>query len=232
MYLSVTSIATHARNLDLLNPKLNQKRSIVALWGVDDTSMQNSRTESLLAAAVVLISICAFVVSLFQAQVMQEQTRFIQEQVRIMQQQQSAAVWPRLFVARNSGPGLFEIVVRNEGVGPAQIQHVEVKVNGEPQRNWPETFQALIGLGETGWNKSTLNRRIVRQGDEIRALAVQSPTLADEVNAHAARLAVTVCYCSIYDACWQLNEDFGGGGFALPEPVEACTIDPRTGFLE
>ena len=83
--------------------------------------------ELILAGSAIFIGLCAFVVSIYQ-------TRVLEEQATVMQEQKHASVWPRLLVARNTGPGQCTIFIRNEGVGPAQINYVEITVDGEPKK--------------------------------------------------------------------------------------------------
>lgn len=168
--------------------------------------------DMIVALSAVVIGVCALAVSVFQAQVMREQSR-------LMQEQQHAAVWPRLVVSRSNVGGALRFEVENAGIGPAQVRHVEVTVDGEPQQDWSGVIQAL-GAESVRYVQSTLRNRIIGSGEEVEVVTVSSAT--SDLYRESNRVRIAVCYCSVYERCWALAEDFSDGTFALPQPVEHC----------
>ena len=187
-------------------------------WGVSP--------ETVTAGAALVVGVCALAVSVFQAGVMREQAR-------LMQEQQHTAAWPRLLVSLASagGAGAFQVLLSNEGVGPAQVRRVEVEVDGRPRRTWSEALAALGAPRPLRLTQTTLGNRIVAPGQRLVPLHAEGPA-ADSASAQADRLGVSVCYCSVYERCWTLDESFGEGGFALPEPVERCRPADAPGGFE
>lgn len=161
-----------------------------------------------------VIGVAALVVSVFQA-------RLLLRQADVMEEQQHTSVWPRLTVSRSFSDEAFSLGVSNEGIGPAQIRHVAVEVDGRPQRSWRTFLQATTGH-DPGYTQSTVGNRIVGVGDVVQAVRVEGPL------ARPAGLSkpydVTVCYCSVYERCWQISESFNAGSevAAIPDPVERC----------
>jgi hypothetical protein len=70
----------------------------------------------------------------------------------MLRQQVRAAVWPILEF--DSGNGPIHFTLANEGVGPAIILHVVVKVDGQPVRNWKEALRENTGTwGASGFRE-------------------------------------------------------------------------------
>ena len=187
--------------------------------------MKSSKYETIVAFSAIFISFCAFAVSFYQTEVLKDQTR-------LMQEQQHASVWPRLLVSRNTGPGISDIQIRNDGVGPAQVKHVEVTVDGIIKKRWTEVLSALTNFKGFSASRSTITNRVIRQGDNFILLNIQNEELADSINANSHRIAISIYYSSIYGRNWLLKEEFGQKGFSIPEQVEATKFDKENNFLD
>jgi len=146
----------------------------------------------------------------------------LKEQTKSIQEQQHASVWPRLLIAQNIGNGNFGYSLSNKGVGPAQIKKVVVRVDRQPQKDWDEVVKVIAGLEQYDRSKSTINNRIVRQGDSYQVLEFPARKVANKFIENSERVSIEICYCSIYDRCWSLLQDFSGPNFALPAQVASC----------
>ena len=187
--------------------------------------MQKSKYELAITLSAIFISLCAFFVSIYQTNVLKEQTT-------LMQEQQHATVWPRLFIARTTGSGISKFIIRNDGVGPAQIRHVEVRVRGQIMKRWNEVLAALTNKNSFTTVKTNINNRVIRSGDEFAMLNILDESTADSVNANSKNITIIVYYSSIYGRTWVLNQDFGKQGFAIPEQVETTEYNEDNQFLD
>jgi hypothetical protein len=174
--------------------------------------------EMLVAAAAVLISLTALVVSLVE--------------VRIMREQQHMSVWPRL-APSVSNAGSFAFRIRNQGIGPAQVETVVLTVDGKPQARWSTVARALIGPREAGFDYgsaysfSTMGGQVLLPGESITALTIPSHPAADSASVRSARMGVDICYCSIYRDCWRVIDPHVGGSGASTqrtEPAKSCEV--------
>jgi len=175
------------------------------------------KVESLVPFSAFLVSICAIVISVVE--------------VRVMDDQKQASVWPRVFTARNTGPDLFQVMVKNAGVGPAQIKYVEVLVDGKVQKLWSEVYKKITSDDKGGFRQGTLTNNVITPGETIFPLTVNGEG-ANKFNGNIKRLRIKLCYCSIYEQCWTLDETLERtAGLALPMPVEECKIESERQFL-
>lgn len=169
--------------------------------------------EKLIAYSALILSLCAIVIAVYE--------------VSILEEQKHAAVWPRLFIARNTGMDTHEVVIKNAGVGPAQILAVEVRVEGKPMRTWNEAVEAVTGEASFPMGKSTITNRVLPAGEDVYPLRMQGE-VANMLNASRDQLTLKVCYCSIYDRCWVLDEGSETAGFATPKSTPRCERNEAT----
>ena len=177
----------------------------------------SSRTDLIVSGAAIFISLCTLVVLLYEA--------------RIMREQQRAAVWPYVEIGMGFGNRGFAVRTTNQGVGPARIQAMEVRVDGEPMRTWDEMLDTL-GIETTSSSEDRTNGRVLPAQSTIPSLQIQSDASASldalqKTYVAGERLVFAVCYCSVYDECWRLE---ARGLDETREPVEACTPDPDADF--
>jgi hypothetical protein len=101
--------------------------------------------------------------------------------VNVQRQQVRAQVWPRLEWSTTNLEG-FQIHINNVGVGPAEIRAVSVKIDGRPVTTWQQALER--------WKLS---------GD-VKVLSLPGG-LADTKG-----LDIELCYCSVLDECWTLDD--------------------------
>ncbi len=161
--------------------------------------------EMVVAGSAVFISVCALVVSIYEA--------------KIMREQQYASAWPYL----NHGPkyiyqkGLL-YDVENVGLGPALIQDVSIKI-GEKEVEGPQALveELLdISLDTLPIGYFTLEGTVLAPGDKVSLLQVIDLDLAQRFREMEERYQIEICYCSIYEDCWSIRSK------RQPEKVESC----------
>lgn len=145
----------------------------------------------IVALAATITSLCALVVSGMQ--------------VRIMREEQRASVWPRLAADVSYPSGTFEVNLRNQGIGPAEVRWVRVAVNGQPRSSWGGVLLALGASMDQSYTFSTVNGRVLTPGSELPVLTVPPHPMTDSLYERSDRIALDLCYCSVYGECWRLS---------------------------
>ena len=150
-------------------------------------------------------------------------------QTKIMREQQRASAWPYVRVGHNwDQPGHgYSIHVGNDGLGPAAVRAVQVRVDGVARPNWNAVVRALLGRDTRAYfstfhRGSVLlpgtDRPIVQLPVDSEALAfwreAQRPIASDTSH---ERLEIEACYCSLYEECWRITSES-----EEPERVRAC----------
>lgn len=170
----------------------------------DNPRSEHSRhlsPEMIAALSAVLIGVCALGVSLYQAAIMREQNR-------MMREQQKASVWPNVAVENSHTPDAFHLRLVNTGVGPAKIGTVRVTFDGEPIQTWTDLIRRVHPARQIHYSHSEVGNRVLPADDFETVLTVTDAAVADSIQAHIERLAIEICYCSIYDECWQYVRRF------------------------
>ena len=152
------------------------------------------RTESNAVAAVIaaLIGLLALGVSGYTAMLQREQVR--------------AEVWPYLQPGITIEQGSMAISLQNKGVGPALVGGLRVYVDGQPQRKWPDVFDAL-GLSDLrGTPASTINGTVIARMETIQQVGLDVAADFQRLLGEYPRMALVLCYCSTLGDCWLLDE--------------------------
>jgi hypothetical protein len=172
-------------------------------------------SDVVVSGAAIFISLCTLVVLLYEA--------------RIMREQQRAAVWPYVEIGPGFGDDGFHVIISNQGIGPARIQSMQVRVEDEPVRTWRAMFRVLGVAESIEWQDKT-NGRVIPAQSEIRSVRAAGGERAAEI-ARALlaekRLAFELCYCSVYDECWRVARQ---GRDETREAVGSCGGDPAAEF--
>jgi hypothetical protein len=132
-----------------------------------------------------------------------------------------AELWPQVRPMWDDTNGFRRGVV-NQGTGPALIRDVRVTFDGHTVRTWREVVQGLLGehAAGHGYGKSTLAYRTLSPGDGVHMFETQDELLAKAMTAGRTRVLVTVCYCSVFDDCWRMNDGDDSHG-----PIRADRCD-------
>lgn len=168
------------------------------------------------AIAAGIVSLSALGVSIYEAYLMREQ--------------QAASVLPIVdFWSAYDHRAGYSLNLANKGLGPAFVRDIEVSVDGTPLKHWTAVTKALTGE-LVPHAESAIIGSVLAPGDQVAMLAIDEPGIATTVWQSASRLAIKVCYCSVFEHCWfTIVSDVNTG---TPEnmKIDACPIGKGRGF--
>jgi hypothetical protein len=151
-------------------------------------------------------------------------------EVRMMREHDRISVWPYVTAFNSDSGGIYTFNVSNAGIGPAVIESFEIHVDGKPRKNWGEVIDALgIDIGGTPSSYSSFGKGTVLLPGARSALLSIGPGLGGAAfhRASQPRMHPRICYCSLYEQCWLLDETQD----SRPQPVKACA-EPATPFTQ
>ena len=122
--------------------------------------------------------------------------------------------------------------VVNQGVGPARVRWMEVRVDGQAVPNTTALMLRAAGLpldariDRRDTYTSGIQGRVLRAGEEITFLrwhhaSQREPVWSALDKARFGRIVIRTCYCSVFDECWISHSE-------APDPVSmaACPHIP------
>ena len=169
----------------------------------------------LAAVIAALVGFLALLVSAYTAYIQRQQTR--------------AQVWPRLLVGNRPADRL--VVVYDKGMCPAIIRSVRISVDGHPQPDWDHVVAAM-GLKLSELPKySTISSVVISPGEELHLLKFASDADYAQAMASPRQPAVQICYCSVLNDCWIMDDQQKSPALRLRE-VDGCPADPALDFTE
>ena len=149
-----------------------------------------------------------------------------------VRKQQLASVLPDLVFAQSYneiGDELrFAFIVVNNGIGPARVRSMRVRIDDQAQPDWGSMLRTLGADGSSRFGQSQIAGRLVRSGELIEVFQSRDPQVVALVVENRERITVDVCYCSVFDECWMPNESVT----ALPKPVDICPDYGDEQFLQ
>jgi hypothetical protein len=145
-------------------------------------------------------------------------------EVSTMRMQQKASVWPYLQISGRYVDNRYSIVLENKGVGPALIQDLALFVDDKEAGRFDKIIEDLVGkenaFGYDKYRVSNPNGSVVSSREKIELISVPLKEFNGSDNdftpgimfaqQSAKRLNLSICYCSIYEDCWQV--DLKGSG--------------------
>lgn len=147
------------------------------------------------AIGAVMLGVSALSVSIYQSLLMHEQQRM--------------SVWPFLTVINDNselqGKGVSRLIISNDGVGPALVQHVGLWLDERPMRSWAELFNTLDPARQADMPYTTLRSRVLPAGRSIEAVIIDRAADIANLQANFARIRLDLCYCSVYQECYLLR---------------------------
>jgi hypothetical protein len=163
--------------------------------------------DKLTALMAVLIGACALGVSLY--------TAFLQRS------QVEAQTWPFLQLWHSNGD--FSYWLSNRGVGPARIVDAKVYVDDAQVENFEEAFGKLSGRKPADTRQSFFSRRVLAANEDVQMIQFKSLADYDVFQANGKRLTFQICYCSVLDDCYLLDERARSESEYIT-PVAACPV--------
>jgi hypothetical protein len=170
-----------------------------------------------------VIAICALLISAITGAAIVYQTQIIRSQY-------AATIWPYLSVDTNIiDPRHLEVIVTNDGLGPALMRSAQLFVDGRHVLSW-ENFTSVISAevphGSATFSSSTINASTtIRPGDTHHLIGVKLRSNVSPAVLKKHRIALRFCYCSLNDACWSLHAVAGVVTGEYPQRVASCAID-------
>lgn len=164
--------------------------------------------ETFIALAALIVSVSAVAVGMYEAALQRRHDR--------------AEVWPHLELTTFTTTNGATLSVSNTGIGPALIKSVVITVDGKRVRHWDEALTALLGHAPTeAFSHSTIAESALRPGDKVLMIGLPNADMPANFWTAVRRVAVTVCYSSVFDEYWVMR-DAGIGGRTRWEPASGC----------
>jgi hypothetical protein len=160
------------------------------------------------AIMAVLIGACALAVSVYTA--------------RLQNAQVAAQTWPFLQLWYSNVDGSFSL--SNRGVGPARIADVKLRVDGTEVANFEAMSEALFpGKPAPASTQSFFARRVLAANEDVTMIQFASLDDFNSMIAERDRIRFEICYCSVLDDCYRLDEDAPTENDFIT-PVDACPV--------
>ena len=157
-----------------------------------------------------------------------------------VRQQTAASVWPYVQLMINDtdteDSASFALSLDNVGVGPARMRSMLVTLEGEPVRTWQALIDALavedMKVGNQ-YGKNSVSRRVLAPGESVVAFQTHHAELALKLQSavYSGSVALSYCYCSIFDECWSKSSSRPAGEEPL-ETVDQCPDHGNAGFID
>lgn len=139
--------------------------------------------------------------------------------------------------ATPDGQGVLSLDLLNPGVGPAHEQSLRVKVGDTYVKSVRELIAASLGTERAAEAEEILNplknqvrKRFIPGGGKQQVFSIprtdENARFWDLLNANRGDWDVEICYCSVFEECWQVLNSW-----ADPEPVASCTRDESREFV-
>lgn len=166
-------------------------------------------------------------------------------QTRVIGAQYAATIWPYLTVTENYNDRQQQIVLANDGMGPALIHAAHLEIDGRPVPSWTDYMGRLVAgvKGARLGQSMAFSAQGVGAGSTLRpgaSLTLFSASFSRGIasNAIAAilehRLVLRFCYCSLNGSCWTMQAS-SSGPVSMQVPVHICgapsTITASTSAL-
>jgi len=146
----------------------------------------------------VIIGLTAIIINLITVFVYMRQTN-------LMQQQQHAAVWPYIEwkTTYNQNIG-FKLMISNNGIGPALITNMRIKLNDEVQPNLDSLFSELIGTKKFPHLATNIQKKVLPANASINLIETTDPKWSELlfIACQKNNLEIEICYESIYKDKW------------------------------
>lgn len=169
-----------------------------------------TKPEMLVAISALITSLVAVIVAMYSAYIDRAYAK--------------ASVWPSVLITRSIQSNRYEYIVVNQGNGPAIVNYVTMKVNGQPVSSWQDVLHILAPESEASFQQSHIGAGVIRPGQHVSAFVVTEPDLVSVLQ--DASFEVSLCYCSIYEDCWITS------GIEAPQAVNACVLSDKNRFIQ
>lgn len=170
----------------------------------------HSSWEQVTGLIALAVGVAAMLISAYTAYLQRNQARL--------------AAWPHLYFAVAAPE--FTLTLANKGVGPALVKRVDVRLDGQPVRDWSQLVTALAGPGPHQIGYVTMGRLVLTPGESATILSLPDAATRQKVQAARRRITAQICYCSVYDECWIVD------GEDETRPTSRCAAPDASSFQQ
>jgi len=187
-------------------------------------SYAKKNLELIISFVAVAMAIAAVVVAVYETSLMREHARL--------------SVKPSVWLEKNSrirmkdDVGEFELLIKNKGLGPANLGYFTIQDQGEYLNFWHEFLSHVPLEGDDDKSILEISETVAPQeyalpgGDEISVFSIRAPSdLIRRVIEASDQYKITICACSFYNECWVSH-----GLNTAPDIINECKIDPKNQF--
>lgn len=162
-----------------------------------------SRTEKISHFAVVVIATSAVAVSVWQGRMSKQALDLTQEQLELTRQHNRLTVKPyfNFTSTTDSDKGLSQLILSNQGYGPAIIKAFELSVDGNPQPHWNAALAAL-GIERQMRQASNFDPEDVFAAGRSQSLITIKDYKPED------RITLRIVYQSIYEEEFEIKVTF------------------------
>jgi len=159
------------------------------------------------------------------------------ELVASQRQLVAASSWPFVQVTESDvGPSGapdsgVTLVLANQGVGPAKLESFALFWKGQPQHSIADLLTHCCGIpaaeaASAGVEFSSTHGIVLRQGQSLNFLVFplepRNQALLSALRAGLDNFSFHYCYCSAFDQCWLVKNQFGQAHELSPPQVRVC----------
>ena len=130
------------------------------------------------------------------------------------------------------GKTIAHVTLRNEGVGPARVKSLRLSLDGKPLHNVSEFLDQCCKGHELNGTMEVSHgyERFIPARAESELFAFQPQNNRDATfiafDMARARLQMELCYCSVFDDCYEYIKVV-----ADAKRVASCPVDPQAEFV-
>lgn len=185
--------------------------ALAALARTEQRMVRLTFWQTLLSVAGALIAILALFATLRESNEVRRQT--------------AAAVWPYVQVRMadfdTGEEAALSLSFTNTGVGPAKVRALNMRIDGEPVASWDALLARLEQPADSPYGRDFINHRVLAPGETVQVFTTRHPPLVRALQSAIRRegTVLSLCYCSIFDECWESRSDAERSD---PAPVAAC----------
>jgi hypothetical protein len=154
--------------------------------------------------------------------------------VYVQRQQLKVLSWPRLTIEGDSKRGSdasqirLTLSLKNRGIAPAEVRSMHIEVGKKSVSNWLDWLKAMqklqgsnvLGSFSTAYSPAG---NAIGVGQDVPLFVTESLQTAALIAADDATV-ISICYCSVLDDCWILEDALSGD--ATTSPVARCPTYP------
>jgi len=192
---------------------------MLALARTEERMVRLTFWQTLLSVAGAVIAVLALFATLRESNEVRRQT--------------AAAAWPYVQVHVDDydrgDEAALSLSFTNTGVGPAKVRSLRIAIDGSPVADWDGLLARLAQPADSPHGREFVSHRVLAPGETVVLFTTRHPPLARAIQSAIGRegTVLRLCYCSIFDECWQSRSD---AEQADPQPVEACPTGQADAF--